>query len=158
MAQLRGLIIGKDPQRFELDFALWTRELVREVIKRRFGVEYTVQGVGKILRRLGLSPQRPLVRAYEQDPERGECWKTEEYPLIQAEAIAAGASIFFADEAGVRTDYHFGTIWAPIGRTPVVSGSGARLLVNMISAISARGRYIFPSSRETRAQLPLSII
>jgi hypothetical protein len=29
--------------------------------------------------------------------------------VIHAEAIAAGAAIFFADEAGVRTDYHSGT-------------------------------------------------
>ena len=62
-----------------MDFALWTRDLVREVIKRKFGVSYTRQGVGKLLHRLGLSPQRPLVRAYEQDPERVARWKAEEY-------------------------------------------------------------------------------
>ncbi len=65
-----------------MGFALWTRDLVREVIKRTFGVSYTRQGVGKLLHRLGLSPQRPLVRAYEQDPERVARWKTEEYPAI----------------------------------------------------------------------------
>lgn len=143
LAQLRGVIIGQDPRQFELDFALWTRELVREVIQRKFGVAYTVQGVGKLLRRLGLSPQRPLVRAYEQDPERVRRWKEEEYPALHAQAIAAGASIFFGDEASVRTDYHAGTTWAPVGRTPVVSGTGARLSVNMISAISAHGHTHF---------------
>jgi transposase len=143
MTQLRGIIIGRDPRQFELDFALWTRELVREVIKRKFGVEYTVQGVGKILRRLGLSPQRPLVRAYEQDPERVRRWKEEEYPTIHAHAIVAGATIFFCDEAGVRTDDHSGTTWAPVGRTPVVKGTGARLSVNMVSAISAQGKTHF---------------
>lgn len=143
LAQLRGLIIGNDPRQFELEFALWTRELVREVIQRKFGVEYTVQGVGKLLRRLGLSAQRPLVRAYEQDPERVRRWKEEEYPAIHAAAIAAGATVFFGDESGVRTDYHSGTTWAPVGRTPVVSGSGARLSVNMVSAISAQGAMHF---------------
>jgi transposase len=62
--------LGKEPRQLQLDFALWTRELVREVIRRKFGVEYTLQAAGNILRDLGLSPQRPLVRAYEQDPER----------------------------------------------------------------------------------------
>ena len=143
MAQLRGTIIGKDPRQFQLDFALWTRDLVREVIQRKFGVSYTRQGVGKLLRRLGLSPQRPLVRAYEQDPERVRRWKTEEYPAIHAEAIAAGASIFFADEAGVRTDCHSGTTWAPVGRTPIIKGTGKRLSVNMISAVSAQGKMHF---------------
>ena len=37
MAQLRGTIMGRDPRQFQLDFALWTRDLVREVIKRKFG-------------------------------------------------------------------------------------------------------------------------
>jgi transposase len=143
MAQLRGIVIGRDPRQFELDFVLWTRELVRDVIKRKFGVEYTVQGVGKILRRLGLSPQRPLVRAYEQDRERVRRWKDEEYPAIHAQAIAAGATLFFGDEAGVRTDDHSGTTWAPVGRTPVVRGTGARLSVNMVSAVSAQGKTHF---------------
>lgn len=143
IAQLRGFIVGKDPRQFQLDFALWTRELVGKLIKQKFGVEFTPQGVGKLLRRLGLSPQRPLVRAYEQDPERVRRWKTEEYPAIHAEALAAGAGIFFADEAGVRTDYHSGTTWAPVGRTPVVAGTGARLSVNMISAVSAQGKMHF---------------
>lgn len=143
MAQLRGTIMGKDPRQLQLGYALWTRELVGKLIRDKFGVEFTPQGVGKLLRRLGLSPQRPLVRAYEQDPERVRRWKEEEYPAIHAEAAAAGASIFFCDEAGVRTDYHSGTTWAPVGRTPVVRGTGARLSINMISAVSAQGKLHF---------------
>jgi transposase len=143
MAQLRGVVIGKDPRQLHFDFALWTREMVRELIKREFGVDYTRQGVGKLLRRLGLSPQRPLVRAYEQDPERVQAWKAETYPAIQAEAQAAGASIFFGDEAAVRSDFHSGTTWAPVGQTPVVRGTGKRQSINMISAVSARGKLHF---------------
>jgi transposase len=143
MAQLRGWIIGQDPRQLQFEFGLWTREMIGELIKRKFGIDFTPQWVGKLLHRLGLSPQRPLVRAYEQDPERVERWKTEEYPKIRAQAITAGASIFFLDEAGVRTDYHSGTTWAPIGQTPIVKGTGSRLSVNMISAINTRGKLHF---------------
>jgi len=80
------------------------------------------------------------MRAYEQDPERVWRWKEQEYPAIHAEAAAAGASIFFADEAGVGTDYHAGTTWAPVGCTLVMVGTGARLSMNMISAVSAQGK------------------
>ena len=69
---------------------------------------------------------------YEQDPERVRRWKEEEYPVIHAEAAAAGATIFFADEAGVRTDYHSGTTWGRVGCILVVKGTGARLSVNMV--------------------------
>jgi transposase len=143
MVQLRGIVIGKEPRQLELGYALWTRALVRELIIRKFGVEFTLPAVGNILRQLGLSPQRPLVRAYEQDPERVRAWKEEVYPTIQAEAKAAGAGVFFGDEAAVRTDYHAGTTWAPVGRTPVVRGTGNRQSINMISAVSARGKLHF---------------
>lgn len=142
-AQLRAMIIGQDPRQLQFDFALWTREMVGDLIRRKFGVHMTPQGVGKLLHRLGLSPQRPLVRAYEQDPERVRWWKIEEYPRIHAEAKAAGASIFFCDEASVRTDYHSGTTWAPVGQTPVVIGTGNRESINMISSVSARGKFHF---------------
>jgi DDE superfamily endonuclease/winged helix-turn-helix protein len=106
-------------------------------------VEYTLPAIGNILRDLGLSPHRPLVHAYEQNPERVRRWKEEEYPAIHATAKAAGGSIIFCDEAGVRTDYHSGTTWAPVGQRPIVQGTGNRKSVNMISAISPRGRLHF---------------
>jgi transposase len=143
MAQLRGWIVGQDPRQLQFEFALWTREMVGELIQRKFGVKFTPQWVGELLKRLGLSPQRPLVRAYEQDPEKVARWKAVEYPKIRAKAISAGASIFFADEAGVRTDHHSGTTWAPIGNTPIVIGTGSRLSVNMFSAINTRGKLHF---------------
>lgn len=143
LAQLRGWIVGQDPRQLQFDFGLWTREMVAELIKRKFGVEFSRQWVGALLNRLGLSPQRPLVRAYEQDPERVRQWKEVEYPKIRAQAISQGASIYFADEAGVRTDHHAGTTWAPIGETPVVRGTGKRLSVNMISTVNTQGKLHF---------------
>lgn len=143
MAQLRGWIVGADPRQLQFEFGLWTREMIAELIKRKFGVRFTPQWVGKLLQRMGLSPQRPLVRAYEQDPEKARRWKEVEYPKIRAHAISVGASIYFADEASVRTDYHSGTTWAPIGQTPIVRGTGNRASVNMISSVSTRGKLHF---------------
>lgn len=143
LSQLRALIVGKNPRQLQFDFALWTRRMVRDLIRREFGVDYTPQAVGVILRDMGLSPQRPLVRAYEQNPELVRKWKQEEFPAIVAAAKAAGGTIFFCDEAGVRTDYHSGTTWAPVGQTPIVRGTGNRESVNMISAISLHGKIHF---------------
>ena len=73
--------------------------------------------------------QRPLYRAYQQNPEAVACWKAETYPAIRAEAARVGATIYFTDEAGVRSDYHAGTTWAPVGQTPwsppPATGSGS---------------------------------
>jgi transposase len=143
LSRLYSLIVGKDPRQMEFEFALWTREMVREVIRREFGVRLSVVSAGRLLRKLGLSPQRPLHRAYQQNPEAVERWKSEEYPAIRAAAEDRGATIYFADEAGVRSDYHAGTTWSPIGQTPVVMNTGSRFSVNMISAVSAKGALRF---------------
>jgi transposase len=143
LSRLYALIVGRDPRQLQFEFALWTREMIREVIRREFGVALSVVSVGRLLRKLGLSPQRPLHRAYQQDPEAVERWKRETYPVIRGQAEAAGAVIYFADEAGVRPDYHAGTTWAPAGQTPVVADTGNRFAVNMISAVSAKGALRF---------------
>jgi len=92
---------------------------------------------------LGFSAQRPLYRAEQADPAAVAAWKQTEYPAIAAAARAAGGTVFFVDEAGVRSDYHAGTTWAPVGQTPTVTGTGARFGLNMISAISAQGALRF---------------
>jgi hypothetical protein len=114
------LIVGANPRQLQFEFSLWTRDIVRELIRREFGVALSAVSVGRLLRAIGLSPQRPLFRAYQQGPEAVERWKTQEYPAIRAEAKKAAATIYFADEASIRSYYHAGTTWAPVGRTPVV--------------------------------------
>jgi transposase len=143
MSQLFRLIAGNDPRQLSFGLALWTRGMIQELIFRQFGVRLSVVSVGTILMKLGMSPQRPLYRAYEQDPDKVADWKEKTFPRIQARAKKEGAVIFFADEASVRTSYHAGTTWAPVGKTPVVSGSGKTRSISMVSAISPRGELHF---------------
>lgn len=104
LRQLSTLIVGVDPRQLQFDVALWTRDLVWQLIRREFGVAVSVVSVGRLLHRM-LSAQRPLHRAYEQDPEAVRRWKSETYPAIRGQAWEAGATVYFADEAGVRSDY-----------------------------------------------------
>jgi transposase len=143
LARLYGLVVGNDPRQLRFVFALWTRAMVRELIGREFGVRLSEVSVGRLLRKLGLSPQRPLDRADQQHPEAVARRKAERYPQLRAQAQQAGATIDFADEAGVRSDDHAGTTWAPVGRTPVVATTGDRLAVNLISAVTAKGKLRF---------------
>ncbi len=139
LQRLYTLVVGNDPRQLRFAFALWTRDMVRDLIRREFSVRLSAVSVGRLLRKLGLSPQRPLYRAYQQDPEAVRRWKVEDYPQIRAQAQQVGATIWFADEAGVRSDYHAGTTWAPVGQTPVVAATGDRFAVNLISAVTTRG-------------------
>jgi transposase len=65
--QLVRWLVGKNPRQLQFDFALWTRKMVGELIEREFGITYIPQGIGKLLTRLGFSPQRPLVRAHQEE-------------------------------------------------------------------------------------------
>ena len=145
-AQMKWLyetVTGKNPLQFRFEFALWTREMIRMLLHEEFSLKLSLTSVGRLLRQLGLSCQRPLFRATEQDPERVRRWREAEFPAIRELAKKTGARIFFGDEAGVRSDYHAGTTWGVKGKTPVVPRTGGRNSVNMLSAVSARGELRF---------------
>jgi transposase len=145
-AQLRWIyrtIVTRNPLQLRFPFALWTREMVKELIERKYGIRLSVVSVGRLLKKLGLSCQKPLMRAFQQDPVIVEQWIEEDYPKIQQLARREKAEIYFEDEAGIRSDHHAGTTWGIKGRTPVVRTTGARFSVNMISAITSKGAMRF---------------
>jgi len=141
----------KDPRQMRFPFALWTSVMVAELIWREFDIRLSKASVCRLLIQLGLSPQKPLWRAYQRDAQRVEKWVREEYPKIRALARELKADIFFADEAGVRSDFHSGRTWAVRGKTPIVSTTGARFGCNMISAVSPHGamRFMLVESKVT---------
>lgn len=136
-------IVGKNPMQLQFPFALWTGEIVAEVIFEKFGVKLSRWSVTRLLGQLGLTPQRPTWRACEQDPKLVKRWLRYQFPRIKVLARKQHADIYFGDEAGVRSDYHAGKTWAPRGTTPVVTGTGQRFGLNILSAISCRGKMKF---------------
>jgi hypothetical protein len=113
------------------------------MIAKRCGVRLSLVSVGRLLAQLGLTCQKPLWRAYQQDGSRVEQWLKREYPRIRALAKREKAQIYFEDESGVRSDFHSGSTWAARGQTPIVRVTGRRFSLNMISAISPRGALRF---------------
>lgn len=133
----------KEPGQFKFQFALWTSKMLAVLIAKRYGIKLSKASVCRLLIQLGLSAQRPLWRAYQQNPELVRRWMDEEFPAIRAEAKRQKAQIWFGDEAGVRSDAHAGTTWAPKGKTPILSSTGARFGLNLISAVSRQGHFRF---------------
>lgn len=142
-SQVVRWIVGKEPRQQALDFGLWTRDLVRHLIKERMGIDLSRSAVGLLLRKLGITSQKPLRRAYERDPIAIRRWKTETFPAIKQRAKRRGAEIFFLDEAGIRSDSPLQRTWGRKGETPIVQTSGRRQSINAISAISLRGDFWF---------------
>jgi len=136
-------INGRDPRQYGLDFGLWTRRVVADLIEKKFNVALGVTAVGELLARLGLTPQKPLQRAYQRDPEAIEMWQRGIFPAIAKQAKAEGAEIYFWDESGFRADTVHGRTWGVRGQTPVVHRPGQRQSVSAASAVSANGAFWF---------------
>ena len=142
IAEAIAIIHTKNPLQLKFDYALWTLAMIRELIRWEFDVKLSEVSVGRLMKRLGFTPQRPGI-ALGSRTRRIAQWRETKYPKIAARAKRENALIFFADEAGMRSDYHAGTTWSPKGETPVVKATGARFSFNMISAVNARGHFRF---------------
>jgi transposase len=101
-AQIVELMIGKNPDQLQLPGVLWSRQAVKALIEKRFGIALARQTVGSYLRRWGFSGKKPQRRWLEQDPERVRAWLVDEYPKIKARARQEGALVLFGDEMGLR--------------------------------------------------------
>ncbi len=139
-AHIRKLIVDKRPEQLKMEFALWTRAAVGELIERECDIKLSVRGVGKYLKRWGFTPQKPIKRAYEQRPEAVKKWIDEEYPAIAARAKAEGGEIQWGDETAlVNTDVR-GRSYAPRDETPVAYAPGTRQKLSMISTVTNKGK------------------
>lgn len=85
-----------------------------------------IRTVGEDLKRWGYTPQKPLKRAYEQDPTAVKAWLETQYPAIQQRAKQEDAEIAWGDESGLRSDAQVGRGYAPIGRTPEIQPNTQR--------------------------------
>ena len=142
-AQIAKALVDRHPDQLKLPFYLWTREAVAQLIARRFGLRLSVWTVGRYLARWGFTPQKPVRRAFEQNPKAVRRWLHETYPAIRAHARRERAEIYWEDETGCRSDHATGRSYGRRGQTPVIPGTGQRFGCNMLSAITNRGRLNF---------------
>jgi len=134
-------IIDQRPEQLKMDFFLWSRSAVGRLIEQEYGIKLHVRSVGKYLKRWGFTPQKPIGRAYEQNPQAVQDWLQGEYPAIAQRARQEGGEIHWGDETAlVNTDVR-GRSFAPAGKTPVARTVGAaRHKLSMIAAVTNQGR------------------
>ncbi len=134
---------GRNPRQYGFDFGLWTRQIVRELVHQRFGVSLSLASIGALLARQGLTPQKPLQRAYQRDEQAVARWVQETYPAIARQARRSKAEVFFWDESGFRADAVHGKTWSAKGHTPVVHRPGQRQSISAASAVNSKGAFWF---------------
>lgn len=136
---IRKLICEKTPDQLKMDFALWTRQAVCQLVRERFGITVPLRTMGDYLKRWGFTPQKPIRKAYEQRPAEVQRWLDSQYPAIASRAKAEGAEIHWGDETGLRSDDVRGRGYAPKGHTPVVRVNNKREGLSVISTVTNQG-------------------
>jgi len=140
---IQKMIMDVMPSQYKLDYALWTRGAVKELVYKKFGIVLAVNTMGDYLRKWGFTPQKPRKKAYEQQPAQVQKWLDESYPAIKEQAKAEGGEIHWADETGVRNNCQHGRSYAPKGKTPVKEIMSKRFSINMISSVTNQGKVQF---------------
>ena len=141
--EILALLVDKNPEQLKLKGCMWTRDSVKDLILREYGIDMPIRTVGEYLKRWGLTVQRPAKQEMNQNPEQVEVWLHEQYPAIHAEAKAEKAEIFWGDETAVQNVANYARGYAPKGKTPVVKVQAKKMHINMISAISNQGKLHF---------------
>ena len=101
--EIQRILIDKMPDQLKLAFALWTRDAVKLLIKEHYGMSMPIRTVGEYLKRWGFTPQKPIKRAYEQNPQAVNQWLDTKYPAIASRAKSEKAEIHWGDETGIQT-------------------------------------------------------
>ena len=107
-ATVQRLLREHFPEELNIDSALWTRKAVQKLIADECGFEMPIRTVGEDLKSWGYTPQKPLNRAYEQDPKAVKAWWETAYPAIETRAQESDAEIAWGDESGLRSDAQVG--------------------------------------------------
>jgi transposase len=141
--EIQRIIVDKTPEQLKFRECMWTRSNIRSLILQKYKIDMPLSTLGYYLERWGFSVQRPTRRAYKQDGEQVKNWVESEFPGISERATAEDAEIFFGDETGLQNQATCLRGYAPIGKTPVVRTEAKHIKINMMSAISNRGKLRF---------------
>ena len=136
---LRALIANKMPDQLQRPLALWTRTAVAQRLEARYGLKLPVRTMGEYLKRWGVTPQKPVQKAYEQNPRKGQRWLKEEDPASATLAKTEGAEIYGGDQTGVHNQPNAPRGYAPCGQTPTVRQRAKRFGFSVMRAVTNRG-------------------
>jgi transposase len=140
---LRRIIVGKNPDQLNFGVALWTLPIIAQLVEARFGIIVHATTISRLLHRIGITPQKPVRRAFQRDDYEVRKWVEERFPGVVREVRRKQAVLLFEDETGLHEDHAVGTTWGARGQTPIVRTTGTRRRINVISALSPRGRLWF---------------
>ena len=141
--EIRQIIIDRTPDQYKMRFMLWTREAISNLCWQLYRTKVSLRCVTNYMKRWGFTCQRPTKRAYFVDNVKVDRFMKIEYPSIAARAKSEGAEIYWGDETGIDNREHYQRGFAPKGHPPVIRVESKKERVNMLSAITNKGKVRF---------------
>jgi len=141
--EIQKAIVDKCPDQLKFPFALWTRVAVQQLIRELFSIKMPIRTVGEYLKRWNYTPQKPLRKAYKQNPKAISAWLKDEYPTIAMKSKKENAEIHWGDETGLCNDSYHGRSYAPRWETPAIKIHPRCQRVNLISTVTNQGKVRF---------------
>lgn len=140
---LKESIINKSPNKFKIPHLLWTRKTIKFLIFKLWNIHIPLRTISDYMKRLGFTPQKPLKRAYQQNPKAVKKWIDYDYPQIYKKSKIENAKIYWLDETGIKSDCNFGRSYSPKGKTPAIVINGKKIKISLVSAITNQGEMSF---------------
>jgi len=122
---------------------LWNSVMIRNLLKKEKSLSVDKVTIFRLLKKMGLTFQKPEKRYVQQNKRLVEKWMKKEWPKIKKWAEAKQALIYFEDESGISLSPVIGKTWARKGHPPVIRVTGKRGEVSAMSAISPSGKLRF---------------
>lgn len=122
---------------------LWNSTRIRLVCKQELGVKFSKSTLWRALKNMELSYQMAERRAFEADPDARDEWLKKTWPRLQKKAKRERAVVLFEDESTLSLIPMMGKTWSKIGHTPIVTVTGKKGSLPVMSAISLSGRLFF---------------
>jgi transposase len=128
------------PEAYGFRGQVWTCARIAKVIEWEFGAGYHKDHVGRLLKRLGWTPQQPIKRAIPRDEAAIRRWRDETWPDLLRRAHREGRALVFEDESGFYLLPGVVKTYAPEGLTPVLRPKQTRDHLSVMGAMTPEGR------------------
>ena len=141
--KLLKMLITRDPVKLKLDGALWTANMVQQLVES-WNVTLSMVQIGRLLRSFGVSCERPLTRISNRNSQRMSRWLLDDYPFIKEKAKGENGDIFFVETRQIRNSLKMRKDIREVMQSKTKSG---RTKLHLFAAVSSRGSMRFMISR-----------
>jgi transposase len=128
------------PEAYGFHGEVWTCARIALVIEEEFGVRYHKDHVGRLLKRLGGTPQMPIRRAIQRDEPAIRRWRAEVWPELRKRARREHRVLVFEDESGFYLLPGVVKTYAPEARTPVLRETQTRDHLSVMGGMTPDGK------------------